>query len=44
MMPREAEDALSLKTLKAKLDGILGSPIWWVATVLTAEGMELNRL
>lgn len=44
MMPREAEDALSLKTLKAKLDGVLGSPVWWVTTVPTAERVELNRL
>lgn len=44
MLPREAVDALSPKMLKTRLDRVLGSLIWWVATVPTAEGVELDRL
>jgi len=33
MWPRETMDALSLETLKAKLDGILGSMNCWIATL-----------
>lgn len=44
MLPREAADALSPKMLKTRLDRVLGSLIWWVATVPTAEGVELDRL
>jgi len=30
-MPREAEDAPSLEVIKARMEGALGSPLWWVA-------------
>jgi len=29
---------------KTKLDGALGSLIWWVATLTTAGGLELDDL
>ena len=31
-LPREAVDAPSLEAIKARLDGDLGSLIWWEAT------------
>lgn len=38
MLLREAADALSPKMLKTRLDRILGSLIWWMATLIVAEG------
>lgn len=43
-LPREAADAPSLEASKTRLDGAIGSLIWWVATLLMAEGLELNGL
>ena len=37
-LPREAVAVPSLKTFKARLDGALGSLIWWVAALPMAEG------
>jgi len=37
-LPREAVDAPSLKVLKARLDGALGSLSCWVAALPVAEG------
>lgn len=42
-LPREAEDAPSLKVLKAMLDGALVSLVWWVA-ISPWQGWELNDL
>ena len=42
MLLREAVDAPSLETFKARLDGALGSLIWWVATLSMAGGLELD--
>ena len=42
--PREAVGAPSLETFKAKLDGALGSLIWWVETLPMAGGLELDDL
>ena len=39
-LPREAVDALSLETFKARLDGTLGSLIWWVAALPITVGLE----
>lgn len=36
-------DASSLKVFKARLDGILGSLIWWVAAS-PQQGVGLGRL
>ena len=43
-LPREAVGAPSLETFKAKLDGALGSLIWWVETLPMAGGLELDDL
>ena len=37
-LSREGEDTLSLQVFEAKLDGALGSLIWWVAILPTAGG------
>jgi len=37
-LPRETVDAPSLEVLKVRLDGELGSLIWWVATLPMAGG------
>jgi len=37
-MPRAAVDAPSLEILKARLDGALNNPIWWVAVLPVAGG------
>ena len=39
-LPRGAVDLPSLEMFKARLDGALGSPSWWVA----AGGSELHDL
>ena len=36
-LPREAVDAPSIEVLKARLDGALGSLLWWVAALLEAQ-------
>jgi len=41
---RNAVVAQSLEASKTRLDGAIGSLIWWVATLLMAEGLELNGL
>ena len=38
LMPGEAVGTPSLEVLKARLDGALGSLIWWVAPVCMAGG------
>jgi len=43
-LPREAVDAPSLEAFKDRLDGILGSLIWWLATLPMTGGMELDDL
>ena len=32
-LPREAVDAPSLESFKARLDVVLGSLVWWLVTV-----------
>jgi len=32
-LPKQVVDAPSLETLKARLDVVLGSLIWWLATL-----------
>jgi len=41
-LPREIVDALSLETFKVKLDGVLGSLSWCVATLLVSEELKLD--
>jgi len=36
--------APSLEVLKARLDGVLGSPSWQVITLLTTGDLELGKL
>ena len=43
-LPREAVDAPSLEVFKARLDGTLGSLIYWVATPHMAGELELSGL
>ena len=43
-LPREAVNAASLEAFRARLDGLLGSLIWWLAELLTAVGLELDEL
>ena len=42
-MPKEAVDAPSLKTFKARLDVALGSLVLWLATLHMAGGLELDH-
>ena len=37
-MPKEAVDAPSLQAFKARLHVALGSLVWWLMTLHTAEG------
>ena len=37
-MPKEAVDAPSLQTFKARLDVALGSLVWWLVTLHIAGG------
>jgi len=39
-LPREAVEAPSLKTFKARLDGALSNLIWWKMSLLTAGGLD----
>ena len=41
-LPKEVVDALSLEAFKARLDVALGSLVWWLVTLHTAEGLKLN--
>ena len=41
-LPKEAVDAPSLGAFKARLDVALGSLVWWLATLLRAEGLKLD--
>lgn len=41
-MPRDAVDAASLEVLKARMDGILGSLILWLAALPMPGGLELD--
>ena len=43
-LPREDVDAPSLEAFKARLDGALGSLIWWMATLPITVGFELYVL
>ncbi|GAB0178112.1 hypothetical protein GRJ2_000276500 [Grus japonensis] len=43
-LPREAVDAPSLEVFKARLDGALGSLIWWKVSLPMARGLELDDL
>ena len=40
-LPKEAVDAPSLETFKARLDVALGSLVWWLATLHIAGGLKL---
>ena len=42
--PREVVDAPSLEAFKARLDVALGSLVWWLVTLHTAEGLKLDDL
>ena len=44
MLPREAVDAPSLEVFKARLDGALGSLVWWEVSLPMAGGLELDSL
>ena len=41
-LPKEAVDAPSLETFKARLDVALGSLVWWLATLHIAGGLKLD--
>ena len=43
-LPKEAVDAPSLETFKARLDVALGSLVWWLATLPVAAGLKLDDL
>ena len=42
-LPREVVNALSLEVFKARVDGILGSLIYWVAVLPTSGELELDH-
>ena len=42
MLPKEVVDTPSLEAFKARLDVALGSLVWWLATLHTAGGLQLN--
>jgi len=39
-MPKEGVDAPSLEAFKARLDGALGSLVWWLAAPAHSRGVE----
>ena len=41
-LPKEAVDAPSLESFKARLDVALGSLVWWLATLHIAGGLKLD--
>ena len=43
-MPKEVLCAPSLEAFKVRMDGILGSLIWWLASLSMAGGLELGAL
>jgi len=43
-LPREAVDAPSLETFKARLEEVLSNLVWWKMSLLMAEELELNDL
>ena len=43
-LPREVVNAPSLEAFKARLNGILGSLIWWLTTLPMAGVLELDDL
>lgn len=43
-LPVEAVDASSLEVFETRLDGALGSLIWWMATLPITVGFELYVL
>ena len=43
-LPKEAVDAPFPEAFKARLDVALGSLVWWLATLHTAEGLKLDDL
>ena len=43
-VPKEAVDAPSLETFKARLDVALGSLVWWLVTVHIAGALKLGNL
>jgi len=40
-LPKEVVDAPTLEAFKARLDVALGSLVWWLVTLYTAEGLKL---
>jgi len=43
-LPREVVDTPHLKVFKARLDGALGSLIWWLRTLSMAGELKLDGL
>ena len=43
-LPSEAVDVLSLEMFRVRLDGALGSMIWWKLSLALARGLELYCL
>ena len=41
-LPKEVVDAPSLDAFKARLDVVLGSLVWWLATLHIAGGLKLD--
>jgi len=41
---REPVDAPSIEGFKVRLDGTMGSLIWWVVTLSMGGGLELDGL
>jgi len=39
-LPKEVVDAPSLEAFKARLDGALGSLVWWLVTLAHSRGVE----
>jgi len=40
VLPKEVVDAPSLEAFKAKMDVVLGSLVWWLATLHRAGGLK----
>ena len=39
-MPKEVVDAPSLEAFRARMDVVLGSLVWWLATLHIAGGLK----